>query len=640
MLKNLLICLILLPCGVLAQNKFADKTLQAIYTAQDQRDSKTLLGYFTNESPAYREQAALAFASVQDTNAVNELVKLLIDSDAKVRQSAVYALGQTCAEKSEAKMIEIFALEKEETVKATFLEAIGKCATVKGLEFLVNLTFKEPALQLGQGRGIYRAGLKRVIADKGHLKMLALLKSSDIATRQIASAYWARALQDVKKQTAEMFAAFSDADAFVRMNIAAAIGKLKTPEALAILKTRFEKDTDYRVKVAILRALGNFKLADVQSTVFKAIESDNEHIAVTASETLVRVFESSKPMQAIAILGVLQLKPSAWQAKINLWQLANQTSATPKINLAIQDLYQKSENVYQKGALLKALAAKPDNYAWIAEKMYQTDSRVLQVYAMQALAQIRRDTSFKYLAMSKPQVLMTFGDYWKWAINTKDVGLVYEASQILSDEKLGYKGFYKDTAFLYQARDLIQLPRDIEAFIELQRVIALFEGKPAPTDYPKAQLVKIDWEEVNKINPNQTVLMQTNKGKIRLQLFVEDAPGSVETIVKLINKGFYDGKTFHRIVPDFVAQGGCPRGDGYGGLEYTIRSEFAPLYYGEGYIGLASAGKDTESCQFFFTHNPTPHLDGRYTIFAKVIEGMDIVHLLGMGDKMEKVSVE
>jgi cyclophilin family peptidyl-prolyl cis-trans isomerase len=259
---------------------------------------------------------------------------------------------------------------------------------------------------------------------------------------------------------------------------------------------------------------------------------------------------------------------------------------------------------------------------------------------MQALAQIRRDTSFKYLAMSKPQVLMTFGDYWKWAINTKDVGLVYEASQILSDEKLGYKGFYKDTAFLYQARDLIQLPRDIEAFIELQRVIALFEGKPAPTDYPKAQLVKIDWEEVNKINPNQTVLMQTNKGKIRLQLFVEDAPGSVETIVKLINKGFYDGKTFHRIVPDFVAQGGCPRGDGYGGLEYTIRSEFAPLYYGEGYIGLASAGKDTESCQFFFTHNPTPHLDGRYTIFAKVIEGMDIVHLLGMGDKMEKVSVE
>ncbi|MFT6354715.1 MAG: cyclophilin family peptidyl-prolyl cis-trans isomerase [Cryomorphaceae bacterium] len=80
--------------------------------------------------------------------------------------------------------------------------------------------------------------------------------------------------------------------------------------------------------------------------------------------------------------------------------------------------------------------------------------------------------------------------------------------------------------------------------------------------------------------------------------------------------GFYDGTFFHRIVPGFVSQGGGPRGDGYGSEDHTLRSEFSPLKYGKGVVGLASAGKDTESCQFFFTHLPTPHLDGRYTIIG------------------------
>ena len=114
---------------------------------------------------------------------------------------------------------------------------------------------------------------------------------------------------------------------------------------------------------------------------------------------------------------------------------------------------------------------------------------------------------------------------------------------------------------------------------------------------------------------------------------------SVATFVTLAKKGFYDGKTFHRVIANFVAQGGCPRGDGFGGLDYSIASEFAPLNYGTGYVGLASAGKDTESCQWFITHSPTPHLDGNYTIFAKVVEGMDVVLKLMIGDKIESVKL-
>ena len=94
------------------------------------------------------------------------------------------------------------------------------------------------------------------------------------------------------------------------------------------------------------------------------------------------------------------------------------------------------------------------------------------------------------------------------------------------------------------------------------------------------------------------------------------------------------GKVFHRVVPNFVVQAGCPRGDGWGSTDYTIRSEFDPMNYGEGYMGMASAGKHTESCQWFITHSPAPHLEGRYTIFAKVTQGMDVVHRIEIGDQI------
>ncbi|RZK99575.1 MAG: peptidylprolyl isomerase [Hymenobacter sp.] len=137
----------------------------------------------------------------------------------------------------------------------------------------------------------------------------------------------------------------------------------------------------------------------------------------------------------------------------------------------------------------------------------------------------------------------------------------------------------------------------------------------------------------------QRVRITTGKGAIVLVLKVEEAPGSVASFVSLVRQHFYDGLYFHRVVPDFVAQGGDPRGDGSGSTPYTLRSEFSYLTYGTGAVGLASAGKDTESCQFFFTHLPTPHLDGRYTIFAQVAEGQQVVQQLEVGDKMLRVEL-
>ncbi|AIZ65039.1 peptidylprolyl isomerase [Hymenobacter sp. DG25B] len=137
----------------------------------------------------------------------------------------------------------------------------------------------------------------------------------------------------------------------------------------------------------------------------------------------------------------------------------------------------------------------------------------------------------------------------------------------------------------------------------------------------------------------QKAVVHTSKGPVTLVLLVEQAPGSVASFVQLVKAGFYNQKNFHRVVPNFVVQGGCPRGDGWGSSDYNLRSEFADLRYNEGAVGLASAGKDTESCQWFITHSPTPHLDGRYTIFAQVDRGMEVVSQLAIGDTIDRIEL-
>lgn len=132
-----------------------------------------------------------------------------------------------------------------------------------------------------------------------------------------------------------------------------------------------------------------------------------------------------------------------------------------------------------------------------------------------------------------------------------------------------------------------------------------------------------------------------NGEEIQLEFFPEDAPGTVENFESLANKGFYDGLTFHRVIPGFVAQGGCPNGNGTGGPGYTIKCETEnnPHRHERGYLSMAHAGKDTGGSQFFILFEPQPHLDGVHTVFGRVTEGMDVVDRIQMGDVMQKVRV-
>jgi peptidyl-prolyl cis-trans isomerase B (cyclophilin B) len=134
-------------------------------------------------------------------------------------------------------------------------------------------------------------------------------------------------------------------------------------------------------------------------------------------------------------------------------------------------------------------------------------------------------------------------------------------------------------------------------------------------------------------------VIETDKGNIELVLFEKDAPNTVKNFEKLANSGFYNGLKFHRVISDFMIQGGCPKGNGTGGPGYTIKCEINRQKHGTGALSMAHAGKDTGGSQFFITHSPQPHLDGKHTVFGKVEKGMEVVNKIKQGDVMRKVYV-
>ena len=135
--------------------------------------------------------------------------------------------------------------------------------------------------------------------------------------------------------------------------------------------------------------------------------------------------------------------------------------------------------------------------------------------------------------------------------------------------------------------------------------------------------------------------IETNKGTIRLQLEDEKAPKTVANFEKLVGQGFYDGLKFHRVIADFMIQTGCPQGTGTGGPGYKFADEFHKelKHNGPGVLSMANAGPNTNGSQFFITHVATPWLDGKHSVFGRVLEGQDVVDSIQQGDKMLKVSV-
>ena len=137
------------------------------------------------------------------------------------------------------------------------------------------------------------------------------------------------------------------------------------------------------------------------------------------------------------------------------------------------------------------------------------------------------------------------------------------------------------------------------------------------------------------------IQIQTERGNITIEMFEDEAPNTVANMISLIEKGYYDGLNFHRVIPNFMIQGGCPHGTGTGGPGYDFDDECAPdrRHDSAGILSMANSGPGTNGSQFFITHGPTPHLDGKHTVFGKVTEGQEVVDAIKQGDVMQTVVV-
>lgn len=145
-----------------------------------------------------------------------------------------------------------------------------------------------------------------------------------------------------------------------------------------------------------------------------------------------------------------------------------------------------------------------------------------------------------------------------------------------------------------------------------------------------------------EVDKTYLVKMETNRGTLDLELYPQYAPITVNNFIFLTEQGFYDGVSFHRVIENFVIQGGDPTGTGRGGPGYRFEDELVgnPLKHETGVISMANAGPNTNGSQFFITHAPQPHLDGKHTVFGKVVEGRDVIYEIRAGDEMTSVTVE
>jgi cyclophilin family peptidyl-prolyl cis-trans isomerase/HEAT repeat protein len=602
-------------CSKSEKNKFDDKIQIKIADLQDRRSTDSLIAYLYSDNDEYRSAAALALASVQDTTALDTLGKLST-SDPHIRRNAAFALGQMNNLRATTPLI-YGELGDEPGIQHEIYEALGKAIRKEDLSLFPSQP-EDTAILAGVAWGIYRAGLRGIFDSVTTNFQASILSNgkSGYNAKLAAAHYFARTAFTPQPGVAQALTTAASASSAVgiRMAVVNACSKLKPEESLPVLR-RVIKDQSYRVRVNAARALRT-QPWDVSKQYYEQLLNDEDvNVSVAAAEAVVNIAKDEATLRDWA------RNAKNWRVQATLYEAVMKLS--PLYSEEIKEIYSKSSNPYQQAGLLTALS-HGNNSKFIFDQFRKTDVKVIKSTGANAIVR-------SYTSKSDQK---WYADVYKQIILDGDLGAIISVCEALGDSTLGFKKVIADFSFLEEAKSKLSLPKDYETYLPLERTLNYFKGLPPPPPLVNQYNHPIDWKLASTINKDQKVVIHTTKGSIVMRLFIDEAPGSVVNFVKLINDQYYHGKTFHRVVPNFVVQTGCDRGDGFGSLDYSIRSEFSTRKYNTGSVGMASAGKDTEGTQWFITHSPTPHLDGKYTIFAEVINGMDVVHKLEVGDQI------
>jgi cyclophilin family peptidyl-prolyl cis-trans isomerase/HEAT repeat protein len=624
-------------------NKYTDLEIRKIIELQHNANTSALLGYFKSTNASHKKQAIMAFATLKDTTSIAALLEVAkLDKSAEMKALAAFALGQQAHKNASLAIANLIQKEKLPSVKAKLMEALGKCGDKDALDYLVQLKFKktDTVNTLGQAKALFYFVSKDIIsASAVQLAIDFMHPEQGKSTREITSYTFSR----IKKyDLSDNFVivtilALHEKNETIRRNMAFALNRLRPEYAMKAFQTLMKKETSAQVRISALRGMKNLEYDSVKTFFFSSLNHKNQYVRQTASEMLLQMGKNTDAQ-------VYMDKATAetdWIIRSILYSAALKF-APDKNKIAysatIKSAYEASGNAYEKGALLKALANHLENHEFIAKEVFKENTYIIKTNGFEALMAIRKESGFTktYTAKLKQKVDLRkiFWGYTLKALQTNDVALVALAAELIREPKMRAKLEFTDTKLLQEAMAKLTLPRDIETAIEINKTLEFVGAAKIATNTQKASK-NINWDIISE---NKKAKIETDKGEIMLELFPDETPETVINFIELVNAGFYTDKIFHRVIPNFVIQTGCPRGDGYGNIEHTICSEFTTKSFGEAYIGMASAGQNTEGSQWFITHVATPHLDGRYTTFGKVTKGLDVVNKINIGDKVLKIT--
>lgn len=634
---------------------FRDTVWQRVYMLQEKQDIKGLLSLFRHKNPTLRFGAVMAFASIKDSTVLDSIYVMLADKNIKVREAAAYALGQIGSQKATRALMAAYdnkdSLNQKTVLNATILEAMGKCGSpdyLKPLSGISTFYRSDTLLLLGQMRGLYRYGLRGFTSPETVKRVVQVVKDKAMPepVQVMAANYLARIPNiDIDSFSTDLISVVSyNPSPNVRMAVASSLSKIKKTKIEDQLKSIFRKEKDYRVQLNLLNTL---KSAPYETSRFffrSVLNNPNVHVAKAAASYFT---ENGIPKDA-AWYWTLARDTLKEPLSVEMYTAANKhlpayfKDSKAALNAELKYRFNQEKDAYIKAGYIRALAKWPFNYSLLRQVGLSSGYIPVRTTALESLVEILKDPAFYYnLGERAKEAKRELAEIMAQAIVSNDVGLIAVAAGALREPKLNFRLWFPDYSFLTNALKRLKLPKDLETYQELEKTIAFFSDTPEPVHATPAYSHPLDWKLLNTIKDKCLAIIETAKGKITVELYPEQAPASVANFIQLAQSGFFNQKYFHRVVSNFVVQSGCPRGDGYGSLNYTIRSELPPLHYDdEGYLGMASAGNHTECSQWFITHSPTPHLDGRYTIFGKVTEGMDVVHKLVQGDMVNKITIQ
>lgn len=616
----------------------APATLRAIAIAEDQRRFEPeIAAALTGTEAAVRARAVLAAGRLQDSSTVAAVAPLLRDADVRVRREAVFALGQI-GHRSAREAVEGALYDRDPGVRGLAVEALGKlmdpAATHRVKAFL--------RAQSAEHRRHAAVALWRLADTTAAADLLARLDDPDPAVRW--RVVWALEKLPLPERIVPAVAPLlADRDGLVRARTVRTLGRQRSPLATAALMQALG-DPEAAVVVNAIRGLQ--QVADTSrygalAALTKLLAHADPHVRVTAATAMADRFAwvGAHATEVTAAedafhAGVRDSDPATRGACARAWLMRSGFGAWHEVAAAAEDSV-----VYVRTAVLEGLRGLPaaETAAKAAAITRELDramadrrplfERTTAIDVLGSLAGRHRGSPYADRVVRLRRGLADA----EQLIVAACAGALAEAGDSASVPAL-------ERAYVARVQDA-----DADARISIREALRALAGRARADSLERAHpapAAPAEYAAGFELPPTtRGARLRTSAGVIEWEFLAEDAPQTVRNFVTLARRGYFDGLRVHRVVPDFVIQDGDPTGTGSGGPGYSIRCEYNAHRYEEGMVGMALSGKDTGGSQWFITLSPQAHLDGRYTIFARVTRGLDVARRVVQGERVLSVEL-